>query len=213
MAAPGAGAAFAAGCTGRPVVSMRLASEAVCAAGAPLHPDWNRVNTSSLPTCRYPRPAPVRAAASGRWSTSILFCLSCTRRHRRKRVLLKIFSSTLPAGRWVAKIRCTPRLRPTCATLMSLRINSGCSRLSSANSSTMIKRCGTGVSAPPFLQSGVYWFILLTLHRSKIRCRRRISLSMAAMARRTSAPDRLETAPCTWGSRRRDLPCRRPCSR
>lgn len=50
---------------GRPVVSMRLASEAVCAAGAPLHPDWNRVNTSSLPTCRYPRPAPVRAARVG----------------------------------------------------------------------------------------------------------------------------------------------------
>ena len=68
----------------------------------------------------------------------------CTRSATRRFVLARMSSLTTPAGRWVASTMCTPRVRPTAATLTSEASTSGKSLASIANSSMTSSSRGNG---------------------------------------------------------------------
>ena len=74
---------------------------------------------------------------------------SVTRSAMRRFVLDLISADTTPAGRWVARTRCTPRERPRRAMSTRPVTNWGSSATSAANSSMMSIRRGMGSSPGP----------------------------------------------------------------
>ena len=85
------------------------------------------------------------AAATGDPTTSSDSSSADIRRAMRRLVLARIWPVITPAGRWVARTRCRPRLRPRSATSTTPSTNSGTSLARAANSSTTMSRLG-GVS-------------------------------------------------------------------
>ena len=73
-----------------------------------------KVSISSGPSRITARPASPRGIAAGARSptTSIASAASCSRSARRRLVFARMSSLITPLGRCVARIRCTPRLRP-----------------------------------------------------------------------------------------------------
>ena len=94
-------------------------------------------STSSGPSRKYARPGRWRLISAALRSpiTSVESAASCTRSAIRRLVLVRMWSLTTPAGRCVARIRCTPSVRPRWATSTSAASSSGCSRAILANSS------------------------------------------------------------------------------
>ncbi len=74
-------------------------------------------------------------AASGASMTSSESLRSRSRSAMRRLTLALMSALTIPAGRWVASTRWTPRLRPTAATRTSPVTNEGSSSASTRNSS------------------------------------------------------------------------------
>jgi hypothetical protein len=85
-------------------------------------------------------------AASGTSITSCDSLGSVTRSAIRRLVLARMSADTTPAGRWVARIRCTPRERPRWAMPTSPVTKSGSSATSEANSSMISTSRGSGPS-------------------------------------------------------------------
>ena len=113
----------------------------------------------------------------------------------RRPVLARISPVTTPAGRWVARIRCTPRERPTRAMRIKPVTKSGSSCTSSANSSiTSTSRARPMVAARSGSCSQA---VFTSAARSWCRqvSRRRSSASSEASARWVSRPSRLVTSP------------------
>jgi len=106
---------------------------------------WTGV-MSSWPSLTRARPFCWRpiAAASGTSMTLEESSRLCTRSATRMFVLARMSSLTTPAGRWVARIMCTPRVRPTAPTLTRELRTSGYSLASMANSSTTSRSRGMG---------------------------------------------------------------------
>ena len=88
--------------------------------------------------------------------TSLLSSGVCTFKQRRNFVLLQIWSLTCPLGFCVAKIKCTPSERPILAALINSLIKSGNMAFNSANSSTIIIKCGSATSILPALYTRIY---------------------------------------------------------
>ena len=78
------------------------------------------------------------SAASGLPITAVDSGRSSMRSEIRRFVLARMFSLTEPDGRWVARIRWMPRLRPRWAMSTTPATNSGTSFTKVANSSTTI---------------------------------------------------------------------------
>ena len=136
---------------------------------APLYADWNKSNFSLFPTCKYALPGSVISAARGVFNTSLLSSFVCTFRQSLNLELLHICASTTPEGFCVASIRCTPKLRPILAADINSFINSGYSIFNSANSSTMIIKCGSGVMSLFCLYISIYssmWFTFWSANNS-----------------------------------------------
>ena len=74
---------------------------------------------------------------------------SVTRSAMRRFVFDLISAETTPAGRWVARTRCTPRDRPRRAMSTRPVTKSGSSATRAANSSIMSMRRGMGSSPGP----------------------------------------------------------------
>ena len=92
------------------------------------------------------RPGCLRGilAAAGESITSLESWGVCTRRQTRRFVLARMFSLTAPDGRCVARIMCTPRLRPRWAMPTSDGTKSGSSAARVANSSMITISRGSG---------------------------------------------------------------------
>ena len=108
-----------------------------------------KVSTSSGPRRMTARPASPRGIAAGARSptTSIASEVSCRRSANRRLVLARMSSLITPLGRWVARIRCTPRLRPRWAMPTSAWRKSGCSPTKAANSSITTTRRASGTAS------------------------------------------------------------------
>ena len=166
------------------------------------------MNISSFPTCNIALPEFVISAASGRLSISIESIRSCSLRHILNLELLSTLSSTTPVGFCVARIRCTPKLRPTLATEIKSFINSGSSFLSSANSSIIIKICGKGSISSFVKEMLLYWLILFTPVLINSFCLLSFSDLTDAIALIIILPERFDILPSTCGklSKSFDIP-------
>ena len=122
--------------------------------------------------------------------------MSLTRNAIRRLVLARRLSLMTPAGRWVARIRCSPSERPRAATSMTPSTNSGTSVASAANSSTTMIKLG-GASGSPDCSSAARSLACL---RFKSISRRRNSARNDVNARRTRCGDRSVTRPTVCGS-------------
>ena len=138
-------------------------------------------------------------AASEVFKISRLSPSSCTFNASLNLEFDQIWSSTTPDGFWVAKIKCTPRLRPIRAVEINSAIKSGCSFFNSANSSLIRNRCGIGMVASPFLNSLLYPLIWFTPYWLNIVCLLISSLLMDAMARMLSVPSKFVIVPSRCG--------------
>ena len=129
--------------------------------------------------------------------------MDCTRSATRRLVFARISLFTTPAGRWVARIMCTPRVRPTAPTLTSELSTSGKSLASMANSSMTRSRRGMGSGG----WVARYSVILSTPSpaAAKSRCRLSISASRLMRARFASCSSRLLMVPMVCGSRSQAL--------
>ena len=132
-------------------ITYDFSLDALAFSNAPLKPDCNNSNISLLPTCKYALPGSFISAANGDFKTSLLSSLFCTFKQSLNFEFDHICSFTCPDGFCVAKIKCTPKLRPILAALINSFINSGCSAFNSANSSTIIIKCGNGSFTSLFL--------------------------------------------------------------
>ncbi|CPU67270.1 Uncharacterised protein [Mycobacteroides abscessus] len=102
------------------------------------------------PVFTAPRPGidGSKCAAMGMPRMSVESSSSAMRSATRRFVLARRLSLMTPAGRCVARMRCSPRDRPRWATSTTPSTNSGTSLTRAANSSTTMSRLG-GASGSP----------------------------------------------------------------
>ena len=147
------------------------------------------------------RPAIARGSAAALASpiTSFESAGSCTRKAMRRLVLARMSSPITPFGRCVASTRCTPRLRPRCATPSKAPMNDGCCTASVANSSITT----TSRARPSSLGSVARidrYDDRSVAPASRSSCsRRRSSASRLRKARSPRRSSRSVTTPTTWG--------------
>ena len=139
----GSGACQGDRCGEQPMAVAALTT-AVTSGSIPPLATWN-VTRSSGPRRITARPGIARDSSAGEPSptTSSASARSCMRRATRRLVFARISSLITPLGRCVARMRCTPRLRPRWAMFTSEWRNDGNSTANAANSSTTTSRRGS----------------------------------------------------------------------
>ena len=111
---------------------------------------WNRTSSPSPPRASArPGVLGLMPAAAGSSRTSAESARSRTRKAMRRLTFAWISAVSAPAGRWVARTRCTPSERPSAARRTSPLTKWGTSSTSARSSSMTTTSLGTGSSSGP----------------------------------------------------------------